>query len=40
MKGKSLGTYRSSRFPLVIANNRLKIGGKPYVFILDRSPKK
>ena len=40
MKGKSLGTYRSSRFPLVIANNRLRIGGKPYVFILDRPTKK
>jgi len=40
MKGKSLGTYRSSRFPLVIANNRLRIGGQPYVFILDRPAKK
>jgi hypothetical protein len=40
MKGKSLGTYRSSRFPLVIANNRLRIDGKPYVFILDRPIKK
>lgn len=40
MKGKSLGTYRSSRFPLVIANNRLRIDGQPYVFILDRTTKK
>ncbi len=40
MKGKSLGTYRSSRFPLVIANNRLRISGQPYVFILDRPAKK
>ena len=40
MKGKSLGTYRSSRFPLVIANNRLRIGGQPYVFILARPAKK
>ena len=39
-RGKSLGTYRSSRFPLVIANQRLRIDGKPYVFILDRSKKK
>ncbi len=38
--GKSLGSYRSSRFPLVIANQRLRIGGKPYVLILDRPKKK
>ncbi|NCF56006.1 MAG: hypothetical protein GWP41_07030 [Planctomycetia bacterium] len=39
-KGKSLGTYRSSRFPLVIVNQRLKLDGHPYVFILDQLPKK
>jgi len=39
-RGKSLGSYRSSRFPLVIANQRLRIDGKPYVLILDRSKKK
>ena len=39
-KGKSLGTYRSSRFPLVIVNQRLKLDGQPYVFILDQLPKK
>ncbi|MEC9476264.1 MAG: hypothetical protein VX764_04425 [Planctomycetota bacterium] len=38
--GKSLGSYRSSRFPLVIANQRLRINGKPYVLILDRPKKK
>lgn len=38
--GKSLGSYRSSRFPLVIANQRLRIDGKPYVLILDRPKKK
>jgi len=40
IRGKSLGSYRSSRFPLVIANQRLRIDGKPYVLILDRSKKK
>jgi hypothetical protein len=39
-RGKSLGIYRSSRFPLVIANQRLRIDGKPYVLILDRLKKK
>ena len=39
-RGKSLGSYRSSRFPLVIANQRLRINGKPYVLILDRPKKK
>ena len=28
------------RFPLVIANQRLRIDGKPYVLILDRLKKK
>lgn len=39
-KGKSLGKYRSSRFPLVIVNQRLKLKGQPYVFILDLPRKK
>ncbi len=38
--GKSLGKYRSSRFPLVIVNQRLKLKGQPYVFILDLPKKK
>ena len=39
-QGKSLGKYRSSRFPLVIVNQRLKLKGQPYVFILDLPKKK
>ena len=39
-KGNSLGKYRSSRFPLVIVNQRLKLKGQPYVFILDLPAKK
>ena len=40
-KGKSLGTYRSSRLPVLLVNDRLKIGGKDYVLVIDRprSPK-
>ncbi|MGB1661650.1 MAG: hypothetical protein ACPHP7_10370 [Planctomycetota bacterium] len=39
-QGKSLGKYRSSRFPLVIVNQRMKLKGQPYVFILDLPAKK
>lgn len=35
-KGKSLGTYRSSRMPFLLVNDKLKVGGKDYVLIIDR----
>lgn len=35
-KGKSLGTYRSNRMPFLLVNDKLKIGGKDYVLIIDR----